>query len=93
MLPYTSYLLNKMGDKKMSKETETVKVTVTLELPKKIVSFLDDFCRFADTPLNELLREELMQVVKYFYQGGFFEKWIQKAFKSRGISEYFDISA
>jgi hypothetical protein len=72
-------------------ETETVKVT--LELPKKIVSFLDDFCQFANTTKEELLKEELTQTIKDFYSGGFFENWIKKAFKNRGVTEYFEVPA
>ena len=68
---------------------ELEEIIVTIQLPLKVISFLNGFCKFADTTIEELLKEELEQVVKAFYQGGFFEKWIQKAFKKREVSEYF----
>jgi len=77
----------------MSKTEELEEVTVTLQLPKKIIDFMDDFCRFADTTIEELLKEELESTVKNFYQGGFFEAWCKKAFENRGVSEYFGIPA
>ena len=75
----------------MSKETETVPVTVTVELPKNIHSLLKDFSKLANNTLEELLKEELEQIVRDFYSGGFFEKWVKKAFKDRGVAEYFEI--
>ena len=69
------------------------KITVTIQLPLKTISFLSDFCKFADTTIEELLKEELEQTVKDFYQGGFFEKWIKRTIKKHGVSEYFEILA
>jgi len=84
----------------MIKETEThetgeelEEIVVTVQLPLKVISFLNGFCKFADTTIEELLKEELEQVVKNFYQGGFFESWCKEAFKNRGVSEYFEIPA
>ena len=72
---------------------ESLKVTVTLKLPRNIRNFLNDFYQFANTTIEQLLKAELEQTVKDFYQGGFFEKWTRKAFKNRGVSECFEILA
>jgi hypothetical protein len=72
----------------MSK-TETVEVTVTVDLPKKVHDFLNDFCKFAGTTLTDMLQEETIATLKNFYQGGFYEGWSKNAFKNRGVSEYF----
>jgi hypothetical protein len=84
----------------MSKETEThetgeelEKIIVTIQLPLKVIAFLGDFCKFADTTIEELLKEELESTVESFYQGGFFDKWVKKAFKNRGVTEYFEVPA
>jgi len=74
-------------------ETETKTVKVTLELPKNIHNFLNDFSQFSNTTIEDLLKAELEDTIKEFYQGGFLEKWIKKAFKSRGVSDYFQVPA
>jgi hypothetical protein len=72
------------------KETETVEVTVTVELPKKVHDFLSDFCKFAGTTLTDMLQEETIVMIKNFYQGGFYEGLTKDTFKNRGVSEYFN---
>jgi hypothetical protein len=72
---------------------EPEEITVTIQLPLKVIAFLNDFCKFADITIEELLKEELEQVVKNFYQGGFFESWCKEAFKNHGVSKYFKFTA
>jgi len=74
-----------------NKELETIQISV--KLPLKVISFLHALAKFANTDIEGLLEAELTQVIKDFYNGGFFEKWIQKAFKKRDVSEYFQVTA
>jgi len=69
---------------------ETVKLTVIVELPKRVHDFLSDFAKFAGTTLKDLLNEEMESTIKNFYQGGFYQDWSKDAFKNRGVSEYFE---
>jgi len=93
-----------MGDEKMIEETETQNnktanreeletIEISVKLPLKVISFLHDLAKFANTDIEELLETELTQIIKDFYTGGFFESWIKKAFKNRGVSEYFEVTA
>ena len=58
-----------------------------------LLKFLKQRSQFANTTIEELLKAELEDTIHEFYQGGFLEKWIKKAFKSRGVSEYFEVPA
>ncbi len=70
---------------------ETMKVTITVEMPKKVHDFLSDFAKLGGTTLNDILKDETETLIKNFYQGGFYEGWNEKAFKNRGVSEYFGL--
>ena len=78
---------------KTTKEEDLETVNVSIKLPLKVISFLHALAKFANTDIEGLLEAELTQVIKDFYNGGFFEKWIQKAFKKRDVSEYFQVTA
>ena len=76
----------------MSKETEeTVKVTVTVELPKNVHKLLEDFAAFAGVSLEELLKNELEGDLPSFWQNEMFQTWAKCAIKNAGCAEYFQL--
>jgi hypothetical protein len=91
----------KWGEEKLSKteaQNETIEeelepIEISIELPLKVINFLHDLAKFAGTDIEGLLKAELTQVIKDFYNGGFLDSWIKKAFKDRGVSDYFEIPA
>lgn len=68
---------------------ETVKVTLTIELPKNVQKFLEAFAAFVGISLEDMLKDELETDIESFYQGGYFEGWSKRAFKTHGVAEYF----
>jgi len=75
----------------MSEKEETVKVTVTIELPKKVHEILEAFAKFAGVSLEELLRGQLEPDVRGFYQNDMFVGWIEDTIKNHGCAEYFQL--
>jgi len=74
----------------MSKE-ETVKVSVTVELPKNVHDVLERFAAFVGVPLEEILREDLERDIPGFYQSDTFDEWFRKALRSHGVAKYFQV--
>jgi len=75
----------------MSEKEETVKVTVTIELPKKVHEILEAFAKFCDVSLEEILLDQLEPDVRGFYQGEMFQNWIEYAIRNHGVAEYFHV--
>ena len=75
----------------MNKE-ETVKVTVTVELPKNVHKLLEDFATFAGVSLEELLRKELEGDLPGFWQNEMFQNWAKSAITKAGCAEYFQLN-
>jgi len=75
----------------MTKKEETVKVTVTLELPKKVHNFLLRFAAFLDVPLEEILRRELKGDIPGFYQNEVFLNNIESAIRNHDCAKYFQL--
>jgi hypothetical protein len=74
----------------MSKQ-ETVKVTVTVEIPKKVHQLLEKFAAFAGVSLEEMLRDQLEPDIRGFWQSEGFQDWAQYAIEEAGCAEYFQI--
>jgi len=72
-------------------ETETVKVNVTVELPKNVHQLLEKFAVFAGVTLEDILRDELKKSLPGFWQSEMFQAWAKKAIKETGCAEYFEI--
>jgi len=72
-------------------EEETVKISVTIELPKNVYNVLERFAAFVGVPLEEILRQELENDIPGFYQSEIFEVWFRKALRSHGVAEYFQV--
>jgi hypothetical protein len=75
----------------MSKKTETVKVTVTVELPKNVHKLLENFAAFAGVSLEDILRDEIEKSLSGFWQSEMFQAWAKTAIKNAGCAEYFEI--
>jgi len=73
-------------------EEETVRISVTIELPKNVHDVLERFATFVGVPLEEILREDLEKDIPGFYQNETFEDWFRKALKSHGVAEYFQVN-
>ena len=90
--PIKYILSNKLGDEKMSKpETETITLTVTVEMPKKVHKLLERFCAFTGVSLEEMLLDELNPNVKSFWQNEVFQDWLRTAIEDAGCADYFQI--
>ena len=73
----------------MNKETETVKVTVTLELPKNVHKLLKNFATFAGVTLEEMLKDQLEPDIEGFYQNDMFREWVKYAIDNAGCADFF----
>ena len=73
-------------------ETETVKVTVTVEQPKSVHKLLEGFAAFAGVSLEEILKDQLEPDIKGFWQNNMFNDWAKNAIEEAGCAEYFQLS-
>ena len=74
----------------MSKN-ETVKVTVTVEIPKKVHKLLEDFAAFAGVSIEDILKDELEKTLPGFWQNEMFQTWATTAITKVGCAEYFQL--
>lgn len=75
---------------KMNKE-ETVKVTVTVELPKKAKDLLEDFAKRVNTTIEEVFATSIRDVLSNFYGGDFYTAWTKEAVDlAKQIEKQFD---
>jgi len=75
----------------MSKETETVKVTVNVELPKNVHKLLESFAAFVGVSLEDILKDEIEKSLPAFWQNEMFQTWSKTAIKNAGCAEYFQL--
>jgi len=76
----------------MSKETETINLTVTVQIPKKVHKLLERFAAFAGVSLEELLKKEADPDVCFFWHNEIFQKWVKHAIEASGCAEYFQVN-
>ena len=73
----------------MSKETETVSLTVTVEIPEKVHKLLENFATFAGASLEEMLKNQLEADVRGLWHDEIFYDWVQSAIEKAGCAGYF----
>jgi hypothetical protein len=77
----------------MSK-TETVKydLTVTVEIPSEVDSFLKKLAEFAGVSVEDILRTQLDAEVEDFWHNEVLQDWLVAAIENAGCAEYFRIN-
>ena len=75
----------------MSKN-ETVKVTVTVEIPKKVHKLLEDFAAFSCVSLEETLKDQLELDVRGLWHSEVFYNWTESAITKAGCADYFSLN-
>lgn len=73
----------------MSKETVKYDLTVTVEIPEKVNSFLKKLAEFAGVSVEDILKDELDVIVKDFWHNEVLQDWLVVAIKNAGCAEYF----
>ena len=80
-----------MGEEKLTEETTTITLTVTVEIPKNVHKLLEKFCAFTGVSLEEMLLDELDPDVKFFWHNEVFQDWLKYAIEDAGCADYFRI--
>ena len=69
---------------------ETVKVTITVEVPKKAKELLEKFAETTNTTLEDIFLENIGAALRSFYSGGFYEVWTKADLLARDTEKQFD---
>ena len=78
----------------MTEETEeTVKydLTVTVEIPSEVDSFLKKFADFAGVTVEDILRTHIYPDVQDFWHNQVFQDLLMDTIEDAGCAEYFQI--
>ena len=75
----------------MSK-TETMKVTVTVEIPENVYKLLKEFSAFSGVPLEETLKDQLESDVRGLWHSEVFFNWTESAITKAGCADYFSLN-
>jgi len=75
----------------LTEETETITLTVTVEIPKKVHKLLERFCAFTGVSLEEMLLDEVHPDVKDFWQNEVLQDWLKYAIEDAGCADFFQI--
>ena len=73
-------------------ENEIVKVTVTVEIPKKVHKLLEDFSAFSGVSLEETLKDQLELDVRGLWHSEVFSDWTESAITKAGCADYFRLN-
>ena len=73
------------------KETVKHELTVTVEIPEKVNSFLKKLAEFAGVSVEDVLRTQLDAEVEDFWHNEVLHDWLVSAIKNAGCAEYFQL--